>query len=281
LHFFTLIILLVLSSALPLWMPELIDESWKTYFDWSALSSQLLLTNAMNQHTYLSWNIVSWSIGAEWWTYFAGIALLPLLYQRANRMSVALAIVVFGLLAALVYSLESESLDITYNYGFFRCLLEFTIGIIVYQCYRGRVGERVLSTDWGFALVSLAIVSVLHFEWNDLLIIPLFSTLVLSASYNNAKARKILSAPILQYLGRISYSVYLMHGIWFLVFWYLFPQVSPDNMPLTTLEKIVFVLTFLSLTLASSHWSHHHIEVKGRTIYQSIKTHIHPSYSKN
>lgn len=272
LHLFTLLILIVLSSAVPLGYPQVVDDSWKTYFDWSALHSQLIFTNAMNQHVYLSWNIVSWSIGAEWWTYFAGILLLPLINRRRNTIATLTIILAFGLLAGLVCWRQPHTLDITFDYGFYRCLFEFTTGIALYQLYLNRTGKSWLANDVTFLMLSLAILAVFHWDFNDLVIIPIYGTLILAASYNDTLAKKLLNKPLLQYLGKISFSIYLVHSVWLMVFWYLLPQlnlISGDSgMPVT--GKVLYVLVFMALTVACSHFTYHYVEVKSRNIIRNL-----------
>ncbi|MBC7511184.1 MAG: acyltransferase [Ferruginibacter sp.] len=52
----------------------------------------------------------------------------------------------------------------------------------------------------------------MHFGINDILYIPLFMALVLAIAANQQTIHKIFRAKPLQYLGDISYSIYLIHG---------------------------------------------------------------------
>ncbi|PCJ38662.1 MAG: hypothetical protein COA81_12505 [Alphaproteobacteria bacterium] len=266
LHIFTLALLVLFSGIVPLLLPEVMDSSWYSYFDWAALPSNIMLTNAMNQHVYLSWNIVSWSIGAEWWTYVAGISLLTLLARKSVFASLLTIIIAASLLILMVYWYPGKSLDITFDYGFFRCLFEFAIGVGLYQLFQRGYAARWLKRDEIFLLIFLAIVAVFHWGLNDLWVIPLFGLMVLALGHNKSTVGRILNMPILSYLGKISYSVYLMHGVWFMVFWFLLPWVTSQSgiMALSGLNKIVYCSLFLALTIISAGFTYRYIEVKHR-----------------
>ncbi|WP_331345952.1 acyltransferase [Cellvibrio sp. UBA7661] len=266
LHLFTLALLVLIAPVVAYYFPAVVDGSWKTYFAWSAIPSHLLFTNAMNQHEYLSWNMVSWSIGAEWWTYIAALGLIIGLWKKSLPIVVIAMSAAFLCLAGLVYWLPEKKLDITFNYGFWRCLFEFIIGLGIYQFYVRNCVHRWLKRDIVFAALLLGIAATFHFKWPDLIVIPLFALLILSAAYNNNVFFTLLQKPLLQYLGTISYSIYLMHGLWFFVFWFSFPFVKVEyeleQMPL--LAKCGYILIFIALTLGSAHFSYRYIEVPGR-----------------
>lgn len=266
LHLFTLLVLVVMSSLVGHWLPQVIDGSWKTYFAWSALPSHLLFTNAMNQHVYLSWNMVSWSIGAEWWTYVAAIAVLAFVPVRALGYWVLLMLCGALGLVTLVYSLPEKNLDITFNYGFVRCLCEFVIGLGLYRLYQRRLLARLLARDILLGVLTLIILVIFHWRLPDLLVVPVFCVLILAAAYNQTRVARLLNLRWLQYLGDISYSVYLVHGIWFMVFWFAFPflKLQLGDALLAPLWAWLYALVFVLLTLGSAHFTHRYIELAGR-----------------
>ena len=266
LHLFTLSLLMFFAPLAAYCFPAVVDGSWETYFAWDAVPLQLLFVNAMNQHSYLSWNIVSWSTGAEWWTYLAALGMVIALWNSRLRSAILVMVLAFVTLVALVYGLPEHKLDITFNYGFWRCLFEFVIGLGVYQCYMHAWGKRLLQRDWLFGVLSTGVIVVFHFQLADVLIIPLFILLILASSYNRSRVFATLNWPLLQYLGTISYSIYLLHGIWFLFFWFCWPAVkitySLVHLPL--LFKVIYASMFLSVTIISAHFSYRYIEVPGR-----------------
>ena len=264
LHFFTLALLVPFAILVPKFFPGVVDGSWETFMAWSALPDNLLLTNAMNQHVYLSWNIVSWSIGAEWWAYVCACFILPFVFNsRPVYKTIALLAsptVLIGLF------LMRDTLDITFDYGWVRCLAEFTLGVMVYQLFMLRFGQVWLSKNSSFYVMALSIVIALHFVLSDILLIPLFTLLLLCAAYNNCSVKQILEKKPLRYLGDISYSIYMMHGFWFLVYWFPLTYLKND-LKINTLSapvKLGLGISFVSLTILSAHYTYHNVEVKAR-----------------
>ncbi len=266
LHLFTLTLLVVAAPVVAYFFPGVVDGSWRTYFAWSALPSNLLFTNAMNQHVYLSWNMVSWSIGAEWWTYIAALVVVIGLWQQKLRVAIAVMLLASVGLVTLVYLLPGHKLDITFNYGFFRCLFEFVLGLGLYQLYLQCWAQSWLKYDAIFLCLIGLVIGIFHCQLPDLVIIPVFILLILAAAYNRTRVCTGLNWPVLQYLGTISYSIYLMHGIWFLLFWFSLPALKTSwvlvEMPAAL--KLLYIVIFLTLTLISSHFSYRYIEVPGR-----------------
>jgi len=269
LHLFTLLILVVPAVAVPIFAPNIIDDSWRTYFSWSAMPSQLFLTNAMNQHVYLSWNIVSWSIGAEWWVYFVAVFMLVLAPRYGSRVAVFSILISFLFLVLLVLQHSGDTLDITYDYGFVRCLLGFSIGLNLHKLYGRNAGKAWLSKDIAFVFLGFGVMCVFHFGINDLMIVPLFALIILSAAYNTSAVERLFAGSLLQYLGKISYSIYMVHGLVFLFFWYGLPQAATyfEVIELSPFLRGAYVVGFTGLTLLFAHFTYRYIEVPGRTVF--------------
>jgi len=274
LHLFTLILLTGFVVVVSTFIPTVMDDSWHVYFDWQALVSNILLTNAMNQHTYLSWNIVSWSIGAEWWAYIYGIALLYFIGNGGIKRSVISVLISFSGLILLVYIYPNNNLDITFDFGFLRCLLEFTLGVTSYKAYKQNIGRKLFQKDRYFLLTLFALFAIFHWRLNDLLTIPLFLALVLCAAFNQHNMLRLLSTSIPQYLGKISYSIYLMHGVWFMVFWFFLPLLKRSGLieSLSISQTIIYIISFLMLTIVSAMYSYRYIEVPFRYLFKNKRT---------
>jgi peptidoglycan/LPS O-acetylase OafA/YrhL len=266
LHLFTLLLLIPFVVVFPIISPAVVDGSWKTFMAWSALPGNLLLLNAMNQHSYLSWNLVSWSIGAEWWTYLAACFIIPFVFKKSWVQNVILAVVAASVLSVMIY--WKGNLDITFDYGWVRCVAEFSLGAVLYQMYQKQLGKDVLSKSFSFLCAFGFIVLIFHFSWNDLFVIPTFCLLLLATAHNNGAIKTILETRIFKYFGDISYSIYMMHGVWFMVFWYCLPYLK-SNYGIETLTlgmKVLFVTIFMGLTFLSAHFTYHFVEVKSRKL---------------
>ena len=265
-HVVTLLLLIPFYLLVPHVYPGVIDSSWVNYFSWNTFSSELFLSNSIGAHPYLSWNIVSWSIGAEWWTYmFAGflLAFTSRLTLLANWILASTSIAVLGYFSM---NHSNGNLDMTYDFGFVRCLCEFIIGIVVYRSYCSQFFKQTLSTDTAISILLFAIVSCFYFRLNDILSIPVFAFLVLCAAYNRGYIMVILESSLPRYLGKVSYSIYMVHGLVFHLFWYGFPYLTREYglVKLSTLDKLLYVVCFIGLTLALSHVMHIYVEVHCR-----------------
>ena len=254
LHLFALLLLIPLRVLAASLFPAMQDGSWDSFLAWRAIPSNLLLTQAMNQHVYLSWNIVSWSIGAEWWAYVAALVLIRLIHGKGLRRAGIAALVAAALLAALVRLVPGHGLDITFDYGFFRCLFEFTFGLALYQAYDARWGEAALRGDAPFLLLLAAIALSLNARAADLSLVPLFALLILAAAYNRGRLERLLASPPLQHLGEISYALYMMHGVWFMIFWYGLPEMQ--RLGLWFPVSWSFASIFIGLSVGSAHLVH-------------------------
>lgn len=266
LHLFTLCLLILFAGIVPEFFPQVMDGSWDIFFAWSVLDSHFLFTNAMGQHPLLSWNIVSWSIGAEWWTYVFAIIFIVALCKRKLTTVAASMLLALAALIALVLWLPEKNLDITHNYGFVRCFFEFVIGLGIYECYRRQMAQNWLKFDGVFVVLMLLIAAIFHWRAFDVVIIPVFALLILAVSYNKTRVHDFLNKPALQYLGDISYSIYLMHGVWFMVFWFAWPSIklATGMAELPLIVKLLYILLFFGLTLLSAHFSYRYVEVAGR-----------------
>jgi peptidoglycan/LPS O-acetylase OafA/YrhL len=256
LHLVTLLLLIPLRVMASMWFPAMRDGSWDSFLAWRAIPSNLLMTHAMNQHVYLSWNIVSWSIGAEWWTYVAALLLVWPIQRRAAL----LALIAGALLAGLVWLMPARTLDITFDYGFFRCLFEFTLGLALHQAYKAGWGPR---GDLPLAALLIAIALSLHAKAADLVLVPLFALLILAAAFNQGRLGRLLATKPLQHLGEISYALYMTHGVWFMIFWYGLPELRREG--LWAPVGWGFALLFLGLSLVSAHLAHTLFEKRART----------------
>lgn len=265
LHLVCLGLVVVIALVYPLFVPNVKDGSWETFMAWKAIPSNLLLTHAMNQHVYLSWDIVSWSIGAEWWTYVLTVPAIVLLHKAPAWLGGLAGCVAFAGLVALVFALPDHNLDITFNYGFVRCLCEFIIGLAVYRIYRAG-GMTWAGGDLILVILFAAVVVVFHFKVQDLVIVPVFAVMVMAAARNRGLFRKVLQTAPLQYLGRISYSLYLVHGVVFSACWFLLPWIKTlyDIGELSPGWKLGYAAGFAGLTIAGASLTYALVEKPAR-----------------
>jgi peptidoglycan/LPS O-acetylase OafA/YrhL len=199
--------------------------------------SNLLLVQAWGLHDQFSWNLPAWSVSAEWFAYLIFPALLALSAPVARRPWLAgglagLAIIAWGALAnALVapgfalgplrlatHAEPGAPFDATFDFGLARVTLEFMAGVLLFRIHaqlRGAANRWATPASLWFA--GIVLIS-LHFEWpdawaaaRDTIAVNCLAAIILCLSLQNR--RTILHQRAFVCLGEISYSIYIVHGV--------------------------------------------------------------------
>ncbi len=212
LHLLTLVLLIILIAA---------SKSWNPVDDPTAIPTNLFLIHSFGIHKVFTWNVPSWSISAEWWAYMAFPFLVIFIYRKKE-----LAISLLGLFAIVVYiaimywlprknpfdptAVVPHNLDSTFDYGYLRGLAGFIIGMLLYKAYETGLLLKTFQKDITAVIVILATVLCLHIGLNDGIYIILFAVIVFAFALNNGKLNIICNNRFAQYIGKISYSIYLV-----------------------------------------------------------------------
>lgn len=272
LHLFTLAVLVLTVPVIGWAYPGVIDNSWRTYFDPTVIADHVFLLHSMNQHDFLSWNLVSWSIAAEWFAYVSAPFLIPVLVRCGSWASWGAIGVGLAGIVGLVELNPRGDLDITFNYGFARCACEFLIGLGIYKFYaRGNL-PKVVGSDGAIALCAALILAVLHFDLHDAFIVPLFAFLVLALSVNGGAAKQFLDTKPLQYFGKISYSIYMVHGLVYLFSWFFIPYLITELgvERLGLIQTWTFAALFMSVSVFVAGFTHRYVEVACRATLRNF-----------
>ncbi|HLA59308.1 MAG TPA: acyltransferase, partial [Puia sp.] len=215
LHFFTLMLLILLVA---------LSGGWNIVQDPKAISTNLLLLHSFGIHKIFTWNVPSWSISAEWWAYMVFPVIVMFIYRKRG-----LAIVLLGLFVILAYlaimfwiprvnifdpgAPPRRNLDVTFDYGFLRGLAGFISGLLLYRLYEEGLLRKFFQTDMATAVSILLAILSMHFGWNDGFTIIFFAAIVFSFALNNGKLHSLCNMRLPQYLGKISYSIYLIQFV--------------------------------------------------------------------
>ena len=211
---------------------------------------------------HVGWNIPSWSISAEMFAYLL-FPLLVALHFRAPRILGA-ALLTFSIIFYAYVAATSGSLDIVAGLSPLRCIAGFGLGMLVYYNRASVQGlsPAVLST---IQLVALAwAVTVLCSPISDPMIVPGFVMTVWATWTDRGLLARLLSSRPLQWLGDISYSVYLLHVPLlsaFLFFWVHATHRFPIGQDLS---RSVWLCLSFALVLAVSTLTYKFIEVPAR-----------------
>ena len=253
LHFFLLLVLVIL------YFPPSADNPILTRINsFGAIISNLLLIQSFGLHDIFTWNVPSWSISAEWWAYMVFPFLAVLLARKKRIAIILIPLLAVGIYVSILYLLPrtnpfapdipylDHDLDVTFDYGFLRGLAGFMMGMMTYIAYQNKRVYQFFSKDIICLVCIVVLIIAMHFGLLDLVYIPLFMLLVLCFSANENYLAKICESRSLQYLGDISYSIYMVHFfLLFTVGGYMVKKLLPIE---NEHEKVSF-LTGFSISL--------------------------------
>jgi peptidoglycan/LPS O-acetylase OafA/YrhL len=216
LHFFStaLLILLVIAFSPVGTYPNLMEFP-------ASIPTNIFLLQSYYIHRIYTWNIPSWSISAEWAAY-ACFPIFALFISKKKLLSVLiLSILVVTSYISIMYLLPRKNpfnpaipvphnINSTYDYGFLRGIAGFTMGMLIYLVYQLPGCKRIFQKDWPAVLCFLILVMAMHLAVSDAFCVLLFAILVICFASNNKQVHFVCNNRVLQYLGNISYSIYLM-----------------------------------------------------------------------
>jgi peptidoglycan/LPS O-acetylase OafA/YrhL len=195
------------------------------YYDPSRLLPQLFLLQALRLGGVHGWNMPSWSISAEWWTYLLALAIIPALHDSSRRgyrfrWPVA-ALALFAGIAAYALVLANGELRVRPDHLLLRCVLEFSFGVCIYQWYR-HGSSRALGHDLVFWAVLAGMLLFMHaVSHRDYLLVPIFGLLIVATARNRGRVQGLLETRSLRWFGDISYAIYMLHYGLLIGFWLL------------------------------------------------------------
>lgn len=217
----------------------------------------------------------AWSLSLEWQFYL----LAPLLFMLAARFFWGFAVISLSLLL-LKWGLMMAGL--TFSYGAFLPVKYefFLLGIALYFYLRGRIMSA--GVTFALALAGLALAdnvagSVLSFAiWMGF---ASLSALAVAQKYRASRwLKSLLAGGPLAYLGKISFSTYLVHGFVInFVGYRISTWVNPEWSPV----EIFFALLLpgFFMTLIASMLLHYLVEAPGMRIGKRLNKMQNPSPS--
>lgn len=227
----------------------------------------LLLIHAWGVWDDVSWNYPSWSISAEFFAYLSFPLILSLIGLFSNNRLMTLAIV-----CILLIEIGSWfDFDIGQGAAIYRCITEFTLGIIGYFIYINN--KKLIKTLEHniFQLFLVTSIIILSFtSIRDSIIIALFLPLILSLSKDSGFLSKILNIKPLYYLGLISYSIYLTHALVMMVYRDLRIYYFKISGSLGIEVELFLLFILISTTIFLSWFTYIYVEKKMRNYLKVI-----------
>lgn len=191
-HLFLLLV--IASNVLP--VPVSATDTMRAFL------ANLTLTQAWGAIDYLSFNEPAWTISAEWFAYL----LFPLLAWATGRLHPLMWIAIAAGSAMLLPSFAIYGMS--YGAAAVVCLLHFAVGFMAYLLCRRLPDWRLF---WRIAAVAMGptlVLLVVHTLGMEVFAV---ATAFFIAALFKAGPVFAYANPVSVYMGRISYSLYMVH----------------------------------------------------------------------
>jgi len=178
----------------------------------ATIVANLLLVQSLHLYDFLTWNVASWSISTEFYTYLVFAAFLVALRKHA-WIAAWLAMIGGPILIAM---LSDRNMGTVYDWGIIRCVYGFAAGVISWNVFRKWKGElrRWLSgsaVEWGALVLVVVFVSAAGTTLLSIAAPYVFALAVLVFAFEAGTASSVLRMRPVVFLGTISYSIYMTH----------------------------------------------------------------------
>jgi peptidoglycan/LPS O-acetylase OafA/YrhL len=159
------------------------------------------------------------------------------------------------------------SLNVSYQYGIFRCMFGFVIGMMVYLAYKDNWAKRLFSSGYTVLVLLAGLFVCMHFAVLDVFTVLFFPLILLSAAYGSPYMNAFLGTKAMQRLGDWSFSIYLIHQPFLYqgtVVMANSDKTGIDLTNMTTLTAWTICIGFIIFLLFVSYLSYRFIELPAR-----------------
>lgn len=228
LHVFCLLALLAFYFAAYLFTPYGQDLSFTESFPvvddgrrygegvWYSFFTDLFLLSGIGfHHSDATWNYPAWTISSELWVGLAFACLYRLHKRALGVVAVAVALSAYVILFNDERSLSGHShpSSVLLDVGLLRTLAGFSLGTLLAMHLKRLPGN--LSVINVVSLAAFAVLLAIFVQAPraayDFLAIPLLMIIIFASITDHSVLARVFSIRVFEFLGRISYSVYLNH----------------------------------------------------------------------
>ena len=266
--FYTVMVYLGFELVFNLFLPQLLANPEPVSSLILQTLNSLLFLNSTPILDMPGMNFPSWSISSEMISYVVfGLAIL--LFGKRKKSVIGLILILSAAFLAYINSYTE-----TYYWGFVRGLVCFMAGFFTYHIYDRNKNIKI-SGVWEY-LIPLLLVLIFYVRYYyihdkelfSLLLIPTFFGLsIFIFALSNGYIVQLMSGKIFQFLGKISYSLYLNHAIVMVLITKL--VFSFSKVPVTELNVSLTIVAYLVLVTVYSYLTYTFIEIKGKRFLQN------------
>ena len=200
----------------------------------NTIGLNLVFAQSLGIVNNLTWNAPSWSISAEFWVYliFAGAVFTATTWL--GRIGFATGILVAALLtgsATILVLFAQHGIDASYDLGLFRCLYGFLVGYLTYRLWQtvSHIKVRTGLLEVVTLIAVFIFVSSVGRTVYSFLAPLVFAVFVFVFAFESGPVSDLMLNRGNQWLGRISYSIYM---------WQAFIIFNFVDRPVSVIEKI-------------------------------------------
>lgn len=207
-------------------------------------------------------NAPSWSISLEFVIYF----LFPVIVFLTNLLNARSLVIVIVLCIIIMdheihYYFKESVTTLTNIYGLLRISLEFTLGVAVYRVYDVRGLKSDISKYIYMTVISIGY--MLCSPVSNTCLVFAFSILIFCcADAKRQGIKTIFDVNLLAYLGKISFSLYMVHYSACLMFLYFVPNLLALDRNIESMLVLCVLTIFMSLVMAI--FMYHYVEKPAR-----------------
>ena len=250
------------------------------------LTAHFFLLQGLDLTARIGWNAPSWSISCEFFAYLLfglTVVIMPLRRLPHPALLVGSSVVLYAVIIGGWSTLHAVPLA--------RCIAGFALGVAMFQCRRewdGVIGA--LPRIWHVALEVAIVVSILASLTltsgpSAIILIPLFAVAVMLFQARRGPVSSALESNAIQFLGRTSYSIYMVHILTFVPFTFAIKRLTgsadylllPDGRLLMIADPWlgdISVLVVVPAVLVVSHFTYLWIEEPGRQLGRRIAARV-------
>ncbi|PLR38135.1 acyltransferase family protein [Chimaeribacter arupi] len=242
------------GSFFPKWMGEINSTN---------IIGDLTLTNSLGIGFFPKTNIPSWSISVE---LYAGtlIAFLCCLKNKYQLLLLTFSIALILFLKIDIKGSAHASYPLLSD-GVIRCIFCMSIGVISYNSVM-KIRRFLISLPiftMCFISVSFSVLLIVLFGMNFnitgyLLVTPFIGISIAMLPLVDFELRKFLESRTMIFLGKISFSLYLMHT----PVVYLMLMFKGESLPLNIIAATLSIVIALAVSLLT----HNYIEIPGKNL---------------
>ena len=189
-----------------------------------------------------------------------------------------------GIASIYVYlSGLKPNMNITHDFGFLRCLAGFYTGVVVAYIYARTKSSKMVNA---IGYKSASIIEIMTVIGSTAFVIycpgkmqfwvgPVLFIFVLVFAFDRGIVSKFMMQNMFKYLAKISYSVYMVHMLFAVVF-YIFASkimlpILGENWFSAGINGDFYLIPYLLSVIIFSHFTYKYVEKLGARFVMSLK----------